>query len=123
MSPQATTTLATPAWLLRGVMNTPGVLVWRSGRLSFTSDEGVVFDEPLTPASAVSFPWWYFGGGFKVTAGGRRHRVSLTRPNGAPSPVAAFDLVGLELASAARSLADVAAGRRAGAVWRQVLGA
>jgi hypothetical protein len=122
MSPQATTSFATPAWLLRGIMNTPGVLVWRHGRLSFTSDEGVIFDEPLTPASEVSFPWWYFGGGFKVTAGGRRHRVSLTRPNGAPSPAAAYDLVGLELASAARSLADVAAGRSAGAAWRQVLG-
>lgn len=110
------------AWLLKGLGNTPGVLALREGRLSFTSDDGVVFDEALTDRSTVRFPWWYFGGGFTIAAGGTRRRVSLTRPNDAPAPGrAAYDLAGLELLSAALSIGDAVEGRRSGRVWRALL--
>ena len=75
-----------PAWILSGIMNTPGFLALSGGRLSFVSDDGIVFDEPLDRVTGISFPWYYFSGGFTATIGGARRRISLTRPNDAPDP-------------------------------------
>ncbi|MBW0101198.1 hypothetical protein [Pseudonocardia sp. KRD291] len=104
-----------PAWILSGIANTPGVLELSDGRLSFTGDDGVVFDEPLEAVTGVKFPWYQFSGGFTATIAGTRHRISLTRPNGAPDPS------GPDLASATGSIGDVASGRREGKTWRSLL--
>ncbi len=110
-----------PAWILSGVSNTPGFLALSGGHLSFVSDGGIVFDEPLDRVTDVTFPWYYFSGGFKATIGGRRRRISLTRPNGAPDPdTGMLDGAG-DLVSAASSLRDVGVGRRAGKEWRALL--
>ena len=117
------TTRTDPAWLLAGLGHFPGVVALRAGRLSFTTDEGVVLDAPLEKA-AVTFPWYWFGGGFRVVAGGRRWKISLTRPEGAPRPsVGLLEFSGLDggLGSAAGSLRDVADGRRRGRAWRELL--
>ncbi|MDQ4116236.1 MAG: hypothetical protein M3235_04665 [Actinomycetota bacterium] len=110
-----------PAWILSGIMNTPGFLILSDGRLSFVSDGGVVFDEPLDRVTDVTFPWYYFSGGFKATIGGTRRRISLTRPNGAPDPDTGLLGGAGDLASAASSLRDVGVGRRAGKQWRALL--
>ncbi|RZT88995.1 hypothetical protein EV383_5949 [Pseudonocardia sediminis] len=112
-----------PAWILNGIMNTPGALALVDGRLSFTGDEGVVFDEPVDAVSGVTFPWYYFSGGFKATVGGTRYRISLTRPNGAPASLSrsVAELVGPELISAAGSIGDVTSGRREGKIWKSLL--
>ena len=112
---------ASVAWLLTGIANTPGTLSLHQGRLRFHGDDGLLFDEPLWSVD-VTFPWYYFSGGLKITAAGRRHRISLTRPNGAPSPArAGADLAGLELLSAAGSIGDLVRGRREGRTWRTLL--
>jgi len=110
-----------PAWILSGIMNTPGFLALSQDRLSFVSDDGVVFDEPLARVTDVSFPWYYFSGGFKATIGGTHRRISLTRPNGAPDPDTGLIGSGGDLLSAASSLRDVGVGRRAGKEWRALL--
>ena len=117
------TTRVDPAWLLAGLGHTPGVVALRGGRLSFTTDDGVVFDEPLERVK-TAFPWYWFGGGFRADVVGTRWKISLTRPEGAPRPSAGLlRLGGLDggLGAAAGSLADVAEGRRRGRAWREVL--
>lgn len=110
-----------PAWILSGIANTPGFLALSEGTLSFVSDGGVVFAEPLDRVTGVTFPWYYFSGGFKATIGGTRRRISLTRPNGAPDPdTGLLDGAG-DLASAASSLRDAGMGRQAGKQWRALL--
>ena len=110
-----------PAWILSGIMNTPGFLALSGDRLSFVSDDGIVFDEPLERVTGISFPWYYFSGGFTATIGGTRRRISLTRPNGAPDPDTGLLGGRSDLLSAASSLRDVRAGRRAGKEWRALL--
>lgn len=110
------------AWLLKGIMDTPGYLSLEGGRLSFVSDDGVVFDEPLAEIPDLRFPWYYFSGGFKATIGGTKRRVSLTRPNNASDPLGS-DVLGSagELVSAVDSLRDAGKGRRSGKQWRALL--
>ena len=71
---------ATEAWLRDGRHSTHGVLALHGGRLSFTGDDEVVFDE-RTERSDVDFPWYRFAGEMRVTVAGHRHRVSLTPPH------------------------------------------
>src|SRR5687767_3377807 len=76
--------LRTAAWMLVGLTgNVPGVLELSRGRLSFRTEEGAAFDVPLSEVTGVKFPWWWFGGGAKVTAAGTAYRLSFVRPNGA----------------------------------------
>ncbi|MGM3150965.1 hypothetical protein, partial [Escherichia coli] len=90
-------------------------LVLANGRLSFTSiHDGVVFDEPLERVTDVTFPWYYFSGGFKAVIGGTRRRISLTRPNDAIDPDSGRFRVGPDLYEAAGSLRDIGSGRAAG---------
>lgn len=114
-----------PAWLLAGLGHRAGVLVLRAGRLAFLGDDGVVFDEPLREVRDLTFPWYWFGGGFRAEIAGTRRKVSLVRPQGAPAPtVRVLDLAGLDgldLLTAAGSLYDAAAGRRRARTWRALL--
>src|SRR5205807_2278250 len=70
-------------WILRGLGNSPAVMTLAKGHLALTSEEGAVFDAPLAEVREIKFPWYYFGGGVKLTVGTKRYRISFVRPNGA----------------------------------------
>lgn len=93
------------AWLLIGLFgNESGVLDLSEGRLAFSGERGTRFDVPLSEVRAVAFPWFYFGGGLQLTAGGRSYRFAFVRPT----------------AEGGR-IADVPEGRQVGAEWRRAL--
>lgn len=115
MPHSAPRSLESLAWRLVGLTGTdPGVLSLRTGRLRFETDDGVVFDVPLAAVTDVVFPWYYVGGGVKLTAGGERYRLSFVRPNGANTG---------ELRVATRAVHDIGEGRAAGKAWRAALDA
>ncbi|MER5672620.1 hypothetical protein [Pseudonocardia alni] len=117
-----TTHFRSHAWILSGLMNTPGILVLADGRLSFVADTGPVFDEPLDAVTDVRFPWYEFGGGFRATVAGQRRRIALVRPNGADTATAALlDTAVGEAFVASRAVHDIATGRTAGKSWRALL--
>jgi hypothetical protein len=120
-------TLCTPAWLLIGMTRSvPGVLELADGQIAFTTEEGPVFDAPLSDLSEVKFPWYYFGGGVKFKIGSDSYRLSFVRPNDA-SDIPGRLLAGTEfgapaaLLTAGRKVLDIGEGRRAGKTWRSVL--
>jgi hypothetical protein len=98
--------LRSQVWLLKGMTGSePGVLKLAGGVLSLVTAAGPAF-EAAVDRVGVTFPWYYFGGGCKVTLpGGVTHRISFVRPNGAGD--AAGDLI-----DAAGKLSDIGAGRR-----------
>lgn len=124
------------AWVasgLAGTGNDVGVLTLREGRLSFVAQHGECFDVPLAEPITVSFPWYYFGAGLKLTADGRARRISFARPGRTPYPGPRL-FAGLspeERVGATPSLLDripvlgeiraIRQGRRGGAVWRRAL--
>jgi hypothetical protein len=124
--------LVSPAWLIGGLRNVPGYLGAGGGRLTFVSDTPV-FDVPLDEVTDVTWPWYWFGGGFKLRAGGQRYKVTFVRPNGMPDPDPSMLLTGIGVfgaltgtghdVSALRGLADIGTGRAAGRRWKQFLGA
>ena len=120
-----TESFASAAWLLRGLFgSTPGWLALAHDRLVFTSGEQVLFECDRSAIDRVAFPWYYFGGGMKLWAGGRRYRLSFVRPNGAEvaranSLAAAGEAGGLLVA--AGKITDVASGRTAGKRWQALL--
>ena len=121
----------TPAWLLVGMTgSTPGVLEYADGRLVFSTDQGRLFDAPLSEVHNVTFPWYYFGGGAKLTVAGQQYRLSFVRPNGASDIpgrlMAGSDIAGaagdvLALLTAGRKIVDVGTGRQAGKRWQAIL--
>lgn len=129
MDPRAHASLRTPAWQLVGLTgNRPGVLELAGGRLAFTTTEGRVFEAALADVTDVVFPWFYFGGGMKVTVAGTRHRLSFVRPNGADDVPARLvdgtaDVAGgaLALLTAHEKLRDIGEGRAAGKAWKAAL--
>jgi len=113
-------------WLLKGATgSTEGVLELSGGRLSLTKSghytgapftatddrgdrEGRVFDAPLDAVTEVRFPWWYFGGGAKLTVAGETYRLSFLKPGNATlSPLG--------------GATDIPSGWRMGKEWRRVL--
>lgn len=117
--------LCTAAWLLVGITgNVPGVLELADGHLAFATEEGSIFDVPLTEVSDVVFPWYYFGGGVKFKIGANSYRLSFVRPNDA-SDAPSHLLARAEFASPAPffKVLDIGAGRRAGKAWKSVLAA
>jgi hypothetical protein len=106
--------LETRAWLLGGALagNVEGVLRLAGRRLNFTGPSGQVFDAPLDDVRDVTFPWYYFNGGLKLRIGMKRYRVSFVEPVRGDGDL-----------SALFGLGGVAEGRRAGRLWRQILGA
>jgi hypothetical protein len=115
---------ASEAWLLVGLTRSVfGHLRW-DGRLRFTSVDGKVFDVAPDQLSSVNFPWYYFGGGVKLTAGGSRYRLSFVKPNGAEYALtrgAAAAGNPIALLGAAAKIRDVGSGRRVGRRWREIL--
>src|SRR4029079_1666247 len=119
--------LATPVWLLIGMTgSTPGLLELASGKIAFTSDEGRVFEAPLTDIR-VKYPWYYFGGGCKIAIADKTYRISFVRPNNASD--ISGDLLSqldgntgvLSLLTAGQKLQDIGKGRKAGKVWKAAL--
>jgi hypothetical protein len=114
------------AWLLRGATgSTEGVLELSGGRLTFTTtgvyqgapltgtderggEEGRVFDASLSEVTDVTFPWYYFGGGAKLTVGGERYRLSFLKPQN--TQLTEYAATG-----------DIPSGRRTGKAWKQAL--
>ncbi len=123
----ATTALRTPAWLLIGITRSvPGVLELADGILAFSTEEGRVFAAPTSEVRNVRFPWFYFGGGAKLTVGSEQYRLSFVRPNDAsdiPDRLMARSEDGgaAALLTAGRKVRDIGEGRRAGKAWRAAL--
>jgi hypothetical protein len=117
--------LCTPVWMLVGMSGSvPGVLELAEGKVAFTSAEGRVFEAPLSEVS-VKYPWYYFGGGCKITTGGKTYRISFVRPNNAADvPGSLLARTGSELGgafallTAGRKLGDIGKGRKAGKAWK-----
>lgn len=101
--------LRSPAWLLSGfTRSVGGELALAQGRLAFETGDGRrIFDAELGELSAVSFPWYYFGGGMKLRVGASSYRVSFARPGNLP------DLPG--------EPGDIGSARGAGAAWKSAL--
>jgi hypothetical protein len=65
-----------------------------------------LFDVPLDAVGDVVFPWYYFGGGMKLTAGGAPYRFSFLKPQNTQDDPGIF---------------DIPAGRAAGRTWKGAL--
>jgi hypothetical protein len=118
---QITDHFESPVWLLQGLGNSPGWLVYHDGQLGLSERDTVLFDVPLASIGRRVFPWYYFGGGMKISVNGTEYRLSFVRPNGAEV------LVGRMLPTqgifvAAQKVTDIADGRAAGRRWREILG-
>ncbi|HYE19318.1 MAG TPA: hypothetical protein VEA69_12790 [Tepidisphaeraceae bacterium] len=127
------TELRTPAWLMIGMTGSaPGVLELAGGRIAFTGEEGRAFEAAVGDVTA-KFPWYYFGGGCKLAAGGQAIRVSFVRPNGgadvpgqllartAGEGLGAVAGGAAALLTAGRKVRDIGEGRKAGKAWRAAL--
>ena len=120
-----TETLCTEAWLLVGITRSvPGILELKNGQLAFASDEGCIFDVPLSTVRDVNFPWHYFGGGVKFSIGSENYRLSFVQPNDAADVSAELlKRTTLSRAPSVLKVLDIGDGRRAGKAWKSVLSA
>jgi hypothetical protein len=116
---------ASYAWRLIGTLRTEaGWLDLTAGRLRYTSELGAMFDVRLDEVTDVVWPWYYFGGGVKLTAQGDRYRFSFVLPNGAEYPTARLDAAIGDpgaFAIAVQKGNDIASGRDAGKEGRRRL--
>ncbi|CAN5600899.1 hypothetical protein BH18VER1_BH18VER1_11830 [soil metagenome] len=116
--------LQTPAWQLLGLTRSvPGTLSFRSGRLTFTTAEGKIFDVALSEIGKVHFPWYYFGGGMKLLVAAEEYRLSLVRPNDSDDLAARMEARsefggGAALDVVTGKSRDILSGRRAGRAWK-----
>lgn len=123
----ADTHLVTDAWQMLGITRSlPGQLRLTGGVLSFVHDSGeVLFRTPLRHVSRVTFPWYYFGGGCKLSVDGVRHRLSFVRPNDADDAMDRLSAragdAGAVYSQVAGKVVDIGTGRDAGRAWREVL--
>lgn len=116
---------ASYAWRLIGTFRTEaGWLDLTAGRLRFTSETRELFDVPLREVRDIVWPWYYFGGGMKLTVGGVQYRFSFVLPNGAEYPTARLAAAAGDPAALALVVQkgdDIAKGRGAGKEWRRRL--
>jgi hypothetical protein len=116
------------AWVLRGITgaDSAGLLRLNGGRLTLIGQDGPAFDVPVTEVRDVSFPWFYFSGGMKLTAAGEKYRLSFVKPNNQNSYVAgraANEIVpGAGMVAVADITGDIRKGRSAGKEWKRLLG-
>ena len=83
-----------------------------------------MFDVPLTSVTDVVWPWYYFGGGVKLSAAGEPYRLSFVLPNGAEYPSARMAAEAGDPASLAlvwEKASDIGVGRDVGKEWRRRL--
>ena len=116
---------ASYAWRLIGTLRSEaGWLDLTAGRLRYSTPAGVVFDVPLAEVTGIIWPWYYFGGGVKLTADGEQYRFSFVLPNGAEYPTARLAAAAGDLSSLTivwQKADDIGAGRAAGKEWRRRL--
>ena len=116
---------ASVAWLLIGTFRTAaGWLDLTAGRLRFSTPDQVVFDVLLAEVTDVDWPWYYFGGGVKLSAAGQRYRLSFVLPNGGEYPAARAAADAGDPAALAivwQKASDIGAGRDVGKEWRRRL--
>jgi hypothetical protein len=127
----ACSALVTPAWVMAGWgRNVAGVLVAGDCRLAFLTEEGPLFDAPITEVTEVSWPWHWVGGGVKLRAAGTPYKITFILPNGAQQAPPSLIESGIALVTVAagavpsHSLAgfvDIRGGRAAGRRWKEVL--
>lgn len=116
---------ASCAWLLIGTFRTAaGWLDLTAGRLRFSTPDEVVFDVAIDMVTDVVWPWYYFGGGVKLSAAGVRYRLSFVLPNGGEYPTArataaSGDPAALTLVR--QKASDIGAGHEVGKEWRRRL--
>lgn len=125
--------LASPAWIIGGLHNRPGYLVTAEDRIAFTDGETTYFDAPLSQVNDVTYPWYWFGGGFVARVAGEKFKITFVKPNGMPSPNPSALEVGLSVLGVAAAfqgvshvgdlagLAWIAPGRAATKQWREIL--
>ena len=82
-----------------------------------------MFDVRLDDVTDVTWPWYYFGGGVKLSVAGEQYRLSFVLPNGAEYPTARLAAAGdpAALAIVAQKGNEIAVGRKAGKEWRRRL--
>jgi hypothetical protein len=118
---------ASYAWLLLGTFRTAaGWLDLTAGRLRFSTPDEVVFDVAVEHVTDVEWPWFYFGGGVKLSAAGVRYRLSFVLPNGGEYPAArAAKSAGdpAALAVVWQKASDIGAGHKVGKEWKRRLAA
>jgi hypothetical protein len=104
--------MRSPAWLLSGLTGSvAGELELTQGRFIFETRDGRrMLDAALGELSAVTFPWYYFGGGMKVRIGTDTYRLSFARPANLP-----------DHSGEGADAGDARSGRRAGAAWKSAL--
>jgi hypothetical protein len=119
--------LASYAWRLIGTFRSEaGWLDLTAGRLRYTTQSREVFDVRLDEVREIVWPWYYFGGGVKLTVRDERYRFSFVLPNGAEYPTARMRAAVGDPAALAIVVAkgdDIAVGRKAGKEWRRRLDA
>ena len=94
--------IETRVWRLIGLRGSePGFLELSGGRLKYEPDDGPGFDVPLSDISGVTFPWYYFSGGFKLRVRGEEYRFSFVEPH--------------------NEYADIGSGRAWGKRWKAAL--
>ena len=72
---------ASYVWRLIGTLRSEaGWLDLTAGRLRYTTETREVFDVSLDEVTDVVWPWYYFGGGVKLTADGEQYRFSFVLP-------------------------------------------
>jgi hypothetical protein len=119
--------LVSRAWLLKGLGNTPGILLAGGGLVAFVGEEGPAFEAPLNDVE-VSWPRMQMSGGAHFGVGGEKFRVAFVRPNGAAdAALGGVVRLGGSLAGAAgvfeigRLLGSITEGRAAGKRWKEYL--
>ena len=117
---------ASEAWRMVGLTRSlPGVLELARGRLRFIDEDGVRFEATLDDLSGITFPWYYFGGGMKLTVHGNRYRLAFVRPNDADDVAdrlaSRIGDDGAALRQVVVKVTDIRDGRAIGKRWRDLL--
>ncbi len=116
---------ASYAWRLIGALRTQaGWLDLTAGRLRYSTADEVEFDVPLFEVVGIIWPWYYFGGGVKLSIAGEQYRFSFVLPNGAEYPTARMAAEAGDPAALAivwDKANDIGAGRTVGKEWRRRL--
>lgn len=116
---------ASYAWRLIGLFRTQaGWLDLCEDRLRYSTPDGTVFETPVGEVTCLTFPWYYFSGGLKLTVAGEEYRLSFVEPNGAQYPVARAEAAAGDpaaLAFVVDTAKVVGVGRGVGRRWRSLL--
>ncbi len=72
---------AGPVYLKTGTTSAVRAILARTeGELVLVAQDEEHFRVPLSAVEKVEFPWWWFGGGMRVTAAGTRYTLGFSPP-------------------------------------------